>query len=164
MHVLMKDTDSFSYIFKNYSDTVYRIAVHNTDSLSDAEDITQEVFVKLLESTKTFRDSEHIKAWLIRVTLNKCHNYRRDKKRTVIAEIQPEDNISTNDSTLSVLDAVKKLPSNQRNAIYLHYYEGYTAKEIGKLLSVSTNTVLSWLKRSRSTLKLDLNERGDFNE
>ena len=163
MNVIMNGTDSFSYIFKNYCDTVYRIAIHNTDSVSDAEDITQEVFMKLLESSKTFRDSEHIKAWLIRVTLNKCHNLRRDSKHSVPtdADISVQD---ISDSNISVLEAVKKLPVNHRNAVYLHYYEGYTAKEIGKLLSVSTNTVLSWLKRSRKALKFDLDERGDFNE
>ncbi len=159
----MNGTDSFSYIFKNFSDTVYRIAIHNTDSVSDAEDITQEVFVKLLETSKTFRDNEHIKAWLIRVTLNKCRNLRRDGKRS-----SPTDTdlsvYEADDNSISVLDAVKKLPVNHRNAVYLHYYEGYTAKEIGKLLSVSTNTVLSWLRRSRKALKFDLDERGDFNE
>lgn len=164
MNVIMKGTDSFSYIFRNFSDTVYRIAVHNTESLADAEDITQEVFIKLLESGKTFRDTEHIKAWLIRVTLNKCHNYRRDQKHTVLTDSEPEESTVLDDGNLSVLEAVKKLPVNQRNAVYLHYYEGYTAKEIGKLLSVSTNTVLSWLKRSRSALKMDLDERGDTNE
>ncbi|MBQ3151223.1 MAG: RNA polymerase sigma factor [Clostridia bacterium] len=155
----MKGTDSLSYVFRNYSDTVYRIAVHNTDSAADAEDITQEVFLSLIKSAKTFRDSEHLKAWLIRVTLNKCHNYRRDKKHTVRTVEEPvADDVSDD---FSVLEAVKKLPVNQRNAVYLHYYEGYTAKEIGRLMSVSTNTVLSWLKRSRSALKLDLEERGD---
>ena len=159
MNVIMKGTDSLSYVFRNYSDTVYRIAVHNTDSAADAEDITQEVFLSLIKSAKTFRDSEHLKAWLIRVTLNKCHNNRRDKKHTVRTVEEPvADDVSDD---FSVLEAVKKLPVNQRNAVYLHYYEGYTAKEIGRLMSVSTNTVLSWLKRSRSALKLDLEERGD---
>lgn len=157
----MKGTDSFSYIFRSYSDTVYRIAVHNTDSVSDAEDITQEVFIKLLESGKTFRDAEHIKAWLIRVTLNQCHNLHRSKKHNSLTDAEPADSTVFDDSGISVLEAVKKLPVSQRNAVYLHYYEGYTAKEIGKLLSVSTNTVLSWLRRSRSALKIDLEERGE---
>jgi len=162
MNVIMKGTDSFSYIYKNYSDTVYRIAVHNTESLSDAEDITQEVFTSLLESAKIFRDSEHLRAWLIRVTLNKCHNLRRAGKRTVADDNIIEEIAFESDSE-SVLDAVKRLPVKHRNAVYLHYFEGYTAKEIGKIMSVSTNTVLSWLKRSRKALKFDL-EGGDTHE
>lgn len=162
MNVIMKGTDSFSYIYKNYSDMVYRIAIHNTESVADAEDITQEVFTSLLESAKIFRSDEHLKAWLIRVTLNKCRNLRRDSRRTV-ADDNVKEEIAFESDSESVLDAVKRLPVNHRNAVYLHYIEGYTAKEIGKIMSVSTNTVLSWLKRSRKALKFDL-EGGDTNE
>ena len=58
----------------------------------------------------------------------------------------------------SVLDAVKALPENYRNAIYLHYYEGYTTAEIGRMLKVPTNTVLSWLRRARAQLQTMLKE------
>ena len=149
MTVLSKGTDAFSHAFENYTDTVYRIAVHNCRSRSDAEDLTQEVFLKLLQSHKVFRDNEHLKAWLIRVTVNLCRNHNRNRKReTLAAEIEAP----THPQYESVLQAVQALPENQRNAIYLHYYEGYTAAEIGELLSAKTNTVLSWLRRGREAL------------
>ena len=57
-----------------------------------------------------------------------------------------------------VLDAIRTLPENYRNAIYLHYYEGYTAAEIGRMMAVPTNTVLSWLRRARAQLHTMLKE------
>lgn len=149
MTVLSMGKDAFSHAFENYTDTVYRVALHNCTSRTDAEDLTQEVFLKLLQSHKIFRDDEHLKAWLIRVTINLCRNHQRDRRReTLTAEI--ETPAPPQYGTL--LGAVQALPENQRNAIYLHYYEGYTAEEIGKILNAKQNTVLSWLRRGRETL------------
>ena len=58
----------------------------------------------------------------------------------------------------SVLDAVRTLPENYRNAVYLHYYEGYTAAEVGRMMGAPTNTVLSWLRRARAQLHTMLKE------
>lgn len=143
--------DAFSYAFNEYSDTVYRVAYHGTATAQDAEDVTQEVFVKLLEKTRSFKSPEHLKAWLIRVTINLCHNFYRSAKRFSALDenlAAPENNESE-----SVLSYVKALPENYRNAIYLHYYEGYTAEEIGDILGAKTNTVLSWLSRGRKALR-----------
>ena len=154
MTVFLGGKDAFSFAFTEYTDTVFRIAVHNTDCTADAEDITQEAFTKLLQSQKIFRDGEHIKAWLIRVTLNLCTDERRKKSRLSISdEPIPE---RTADIGGSVLEYVKALPENYRNAIYLHYYEGYTAKEIAKLLGSKESTVLSWLSRGRAALRNEM--------
>lgn len=151
MTVFTKGKDAFSYAFKEYTDTVYRIAVHNTSSADDAEDITQEVFTKLLEHTMPIRSEEHLKAWLIRVTINLCRDYyKKNSRLSVVSEPVSADEPVREDS---VLEAVKALPDNYRNVIYLHYYEGYTAKEIGKILGAKESTVLSWLSRGRSALK-----------
>ncbi|MCQ2485694.1 MAG: RNA polymerase sigma factor [Clostridia bacterium] len=151
MTVFTKGKDAFPYAFKEYTDTVYRIAVHNTSCIADAEDITQEVFTKLLEHTLPIRGEEHLKAWLIRVTINTCYDFH---KKNVRLEVVSEP-ISKSETTHedSVLEAVKSLQENYRNAIYLHYYEGYTAKEVGKILGAKENTVLSWLSRGREALK-----------
>ena len=151
--------DAFRLAFEQYTDTVYRVAVHNTTNTADAEDVTQEVFLRLYQNSKHFRDAEHMKAWLIRVTINLCRNrYRNSKRETLAAEIP----LPAQETAYSnVLDAVKALPENQRNAIYLHYYEGYTASEIANLLSSRTNTVLSWLRRARETLRETLGGSDD---
>ncbi|MBR5619521.1 MAG: RNA polymerase sigma factor [Clostridia bacterium] len=150
MTVLQHGGDAFRLAFETYTDTVYRVAVHNTRSVSDAEDVTQETFLRLLQCRKAFRDTEHLKAWLIRVTINLCKNHLRDTRREIPAEDVPAPLHAETDS---VLDAVRALPENERNAVYLHYYEGYTAAEIASILSSRTNTVLSWLRRGRETLR-----------
>ena len=150
MTVIQHGGDAFRLAFEQYTDTVYRVAVHNTRSKSDAEDITQETFLRLLQCRKAFRDTEHLKAWLIRVTINLCRNHLRDTAREVPTEDVPAPQDAQTDS---VLDAVRALPENQRNAIYLHYYEGYTASEIASILGSRTNTVLSHLRRGRETLR-----------
>ena len=154
MTVFIRGKDAFSFAFTQYTDTVYRVAVHNTRCKSDAEDITQEVFVKLLESSKKFKDGEHLKAWLIRVTINECRTLMRKYSRETEQSAEIAD-CAVYDGD-SVLEAVKALPENYRNAIYLHYDEGYTAKEIGKILDSKENTVLSWLSRGRAALRKEM--------
>ncbi len=142
---------AFSCACQDYMDTVFRVAVHNTRSQADAEDVTQEVFEALLTCGKRFADQEHLKAWLIRVTLNRCKNLRRAQKREG-GEL-PEGLYMPPPEPSSVLDEVRALPDHYRNAIYLHYFEGYTAAEIGKITGRSVGTVLSWLSRGRDALK-----------
>lgn len=154
MTVFIRGKDAFSFAFTQYTNTVYRVAVHNTRCKSDAEDVTQEVFVKLLESSKKFKDGEHLKAWLIRVTINECRTLMRKYSRETEQSAEIAD-CAVYDGD-SVLEAVKALPENYRNAIYLHYYEGYTAKEIGKILDSKENTVLSWLSRGRAALRKEM--------
>ena len=160
MTVFIKGKDAFSFAFKQFTDTVYRVAVHNTENFSDAEDITQEVFIKLLETNKVFRDSEHIKAWLIRVTINMCRDkMKKSGRETLVENVFP---YKSGEEKTDILEAVKALPENYRNTIYLHYYEGYTAKEIGKILDAKENTVLSWLSRGRDDLRKELD--GGFDD
>lgn len=160
MTVFVKGKDAFSFAFKQFTDTVYRIALHNTANFSDAEDVTQEVFIKLLESNKAFRDSEHLKAWLIRVTINLCRDkMKKSSRETLVENVLP---YNCGEEKTDVLEAVKALPEKYRNAVYLHYYEGYTAKEIGKILDAKENTVLSWLSRGRDALRKELD--GGFDD
>ncbi len=160
MTVFIRGKDAFSFAFKQFTDTVYRVALHNTANSSDAEDVTQEVFIKLLESDKAFRDGEHLKAWLIRVTVNLCRDKMKKASRETIAEnVFP---FASGEEKPDVLETVKSLPENYRNTIYLHYYEGYTAKEIGKILDTKENTVLSWLSRGREALRKELD--GGFDD
>ncbi|HAX84112.1 MAG TPA: RNA polymerase subunit sigma-70 [Ruminococcaceae bacterium] len=150
----MSGKDAFPYAFSQFTDTVYRVAVHNSARTADAEDITQSVFVKLLESEKAFRGTEHLKAWLIRVTINLCRDELRKNANIVLCEAPLPKNAAEKED--SVIEAVRALPENYRNAVYLHYYEGYSAKEIGKILDAKPNTVLSWLSRGRAMLKEEM--------
>ena len=139
----------FSYAFDHYTDTVYRVAVHNTRDAHDAEDVTQDVFEKLLLCRKPFQNEEHLKAWLIRGTLNLCKNLRRDRREVALTEDLP----APEGADGSVLDEVRRLPERYRNAIYLHYFEGYTAAEIAEMMGGTVNTALSRLRRGREELR-----------
>lgn len=154
MIFFMSGKDAFPYAFSQFTDTVYRVAVHNSARTADAEDITQSVFVKLLESEKAFRGTEHLKAWLIRVTINLCRDELRKNANIVLCEAPLPKNAAERED--SVIEAVRALPENYRNTVYLHYYEGYSAKEIGKILDAKPNTVLSWLSRGRAMLKKEM--------
>ena len=123
-----------------------------------AEDVVQDVFEKLLHYNGIFESEEHLKAWLLRVAINRCRDLTRaaHQKDTELDENLPAPDVLAEDG--SVLDAIRTLPENYRNAIYLHYYEGYTAAEIGRMMAVPTNTVLSWLRRARAQLHTMLKE------
>lgn len=148
--------DIFTLAVQRYSDTVYRAALHNCSCAADAEDVVQDVFEKLLNYHGSFESEEHLKAWLLRVAINRCRDLARaaHQKDTELDENLPAPEMED----CSVLDAVRALPENYRNAIYLHYYEGYTAAEIGRMLGAPTNTVLSWLRRARAQLHTMLKE------
>ena len=147
----------FALAVQRYSDTVFRAALHNCSCTADAEDVVQDVFEKLLQYKGHFESEEHLKAWLLRVAINRCHDLTRAacQKNTEL-----DENLPAPDSFAdgSVLDAVRALPEHFRNAVYLHYYEGYTAAEIGRMLGAPSNTVLSWLRRARAQLHTMLKE------
>ena len=139
----------FALAVQRYSDTVFRAAMHNCSCTADAEDVVQDVFEKLLCYNGRFESEEHLKAWLLRVT-GAARQKDTELDENLPAPEQMEDG--------SVLDAVRALPENYRNAVYLHYYEGYTAAEVGRMLGAPTNTVLSWLRRARAQLHTMLKE------
>jgi len=119
----------FTLAVQKYSDAVYRAAIHNSRCTADAEDVVQDVYEKLLHYNGTFESEEHLKAWLLRVAINRCRDLTRaaHQKDTELDENLPAPDAFEDGS---VLDAVRALPENYRNAIYLHYYEGYTAAEL----------------------------------
>lgn len=149
-------TDSFH----QYSDMVYRIALNSVRSISAAEDITQEVFLKLIEKHLTFGSMQHEKAWLIRVTMNYCKNYLKSgwfRKITELTEDIPY--ISGVEYTLEqkeLYNQLMKLKELERTIVYLYYYEEYTLAEIAKILEMNSNTVATKLRRAKEKLKLQM--------
>ena len=147
----MDRTSQAEETVRRYSDMVYRLAFARTGNTADAEDVYQEVFLRYLRSDPQFTSEEHRKAWLLRVTVNKCKNLYRAKRRT---EVPLTEAIPAPEAAEpSVLDEVRALPAPYRSTLYLHYFEGYTAAEIGRILGAKRNTVLSWLARGRQALR-----------
>lgn len=143
--------------FKNL---VYKLAYNNTCDLSVCDDIVQETFLALYNSGKAFEDKEQVKAWLIRVAINKSRNYTRSwwrAKRTDMLD-SAEFGEADRDSVISLRNALSKLKADYRNIIFLHYYEGYQVKEISAILGISVTSVTTKLHRARGILKEYLKE------
>lgn len=138
-----------------YSDMIRRICLLHLKNHADTEDVLQEVLLKYVLRSDVFENTEHEKAWFIRVTLNSCKDYLKSlfRHQTVPLDLLLEESPSISPEYLDVLEAVLSLQKNYRVVIYLHYYEGYTAKEIGKLLNKKENTIYSLLSRGREQLK-----------
>ncbi len=147
-----------------YSDMVYRIALNDCKSVEDAEDVMQNVFLKLYQCGKQFEDEEYRKRWLIRVTLNECHSLFRSPWKKMRQEWEPEilENrlIWQEPEQSGVFDAVMALTEKYRRVIYLYYYEGYQAREIAEILQIRETTVQTRLMRAREKLRKVLEQEG----
>lgn len=129
---------------------------------ADTEDIFQNVFLKYALCETVFENRAHEKAWIIRVTINECKDLLKSffRDRTVPIDELPEISAVAEEDNREVLEAVLSLPAKYREAVYLHYYEGYTAPEIGKILGKNANTVYTLLTRAREMLKSRLGGEG----
>ena len=147
---------------ERYGDMVYRIALLHMKNQSDAEDVFQDVFLRLVRYAETIEGEEHLKHWLIRVTVNCCKkqfasSYRR---RTVPMDREDRAELSY-EMPLgegSVWEMVGRLPESYRDVIHLFYYEQYSVREIGEILGVGDSTVTTRLSRARQQLKKRLKE------
>jgi RNA polymerase sigma-70 factor (ECF subfamily) len=137
---------------RQYSQTVAKTAFSYLKNTADAEDITQEVFLSLMNTQLEFESDAHLKAWLIRVAINKCKNHLKSgwfRSNNPIPEsltyLQKEQN--------ELLVAVLSLDAKYRLPIHLFYYEGYSIKEIAEILGERETTIGTRLARGRKKLK-----------
>lgn len=147
-------------IAHQYLDTVYRVALSSCKNPQDAEDIVQCTFLKLLESNREFQDEEHIRKWLIRVTINEANSLWRSfwrKKVISLEETLTEPEFSEPEYS-ELFQAVQKLSAKYQEVTYLYYYEGYSIKEIAKLLHISETAIQTRLMRAREKLRQQLKE------
>ncbi len=159
----MRSEEEANRAVDRYADLVRRLCMIHLKNHADTEDIFQTVFLKYVLSSVSFESEEHERAWFIRVTINACRDllrsvFRRrvtslDEVLELPAEVPPDLGY--------VLEAVLSLPQKYRQVIYLHYYEGYSAPQIGKLLGKNVNTVYTLLNRSRAMLRERLGGDGD---
>ena len=142
---------------ETYADLVRRICALHVKNRQDTEDIFQTVFLKYLLYSGTFQSAEHEKAWFVRVTVNACRDVLRSLFRRNTVPLETAEELSAgNSENREVLQAVLSLPAKYKDAIYLHYYEGYTAAEIAEILQKKENTVYTWLARGRELLRQQL--------
>ncbi|MCL1903399.1 MAG: RNA polymerase sigma factor [Oscillospiraceae bacterium] len=155
----------FSQCVRNHRTMVFRIAYSYTKNTHDADDITQDVFLKLYKTENQFAADENIKAWLIRVTVNQAKSliktawrvkrsdfsYSIENNTCIISsEMKGE---TPSDDRLDLQQYIEGLKPKYRTIIYLYYYEQYSVKEIADLLKIQTTTVTTQLSRARNQLK-----------
>jgi len=139
-----------------YADLLLRIGRTWLGSLDDAKDICQTVLIKLLEDPRDFPDEIQERAWVVRVAVNECRNWKKsawfrrrapldERLDLAVEDPEPEDG--------SLLALVQALPAMYREAIFLRYYEGYEVREIAALLGQSPALVSTHLKRGKEKLK-----------
>ena len=145
-----------------YADLVRRVCMIHLKNHADTEYIFQTVFLKYVTGTTEFESEEHEKAWFIRVTINACKDLLRSffRSRTVSLDDLLEQPDQVPEDHREVLEAVLALPDKYRDVVYLHYYEGYTAPEIGTILHKNPNTVYTLLTRARDELRKMLGGEG----
>lgn len=144
-----------SNAMKTYGDAVYRLALCRLQNAADAEDVYQDVFLRLLEQRAGNWDGERLKAWLLRTALNRCADLGRFRRRrgTLPLDEIPEMARPADEEAAELWDAVGRLPEKLRTAVHLFYGEGYESGEIGALLGVPAATVRSRLRRARAELR-----------
>lgn len=149
----------FVPLAQRYMDTIFRIAYSYLRSQADADDVTQDVLIQLYKTETAFESDDHLKHWLIRVTVNRCKNIFRSPWRKV-EDIADYENSLTFEAPehRELFDAVMALDKRYRLPVLLYYYEGYSQKEVAGLLSLPEETVRTRLFRARGKLKNTLSE------
>lgn len=149
---------------RQYAPAVYRLAYARTGNRADAEDVMQEVFLRMVKTRPVFDSEAHARAWLLRVASNCASDLFRLPWRR--REEPLEEDLSAPESPREggVTEAVLALPARYRVPIHLHYYEGYSVAEIAKIMGKSEGTVKSRLSRARDLLRKRLKEDGDLEE
>lgn len=158
----MRSEVEVNHAVEEYADMVRRVCFYHLKNQADTEDVFQNVFLKYMLHEKPFIDGEHEKAWLLRVAINSCKDYLKSffRRNMVPLEMISEMAAEVPEDHQEVLEAVLSLPDKYKDAVYLHYYEGYSAAEIGKILGKKENTVYSLLSRGRGILKEKLGGEG----
>ena len=146
-------------LLEMYSDMIFKLAYSRTGNVHDAEDITQEVFLKYIKSGKKFNDEEHRKAWLLKVAANTGKSLVTSAWARHRADIDEARDIGKcMEEKGEVFYAVAKLPEKYRTVVHLFYYEELSVEQISEITKTKTSTVKSQLHRARAMLKEMLKE------
>ena len=151
---VMYSQQTFTHVYDRNVDTVYRVCYSFMKNKSDAEDMTQEAFLRLLSTQMQFDNLRHEKAWLIVTASNLCKDSLKKWWRKT-ENIDDHTSLTGNDrmGQSEVMEALMSLKKDYKTAVYMYYYEGYTTAEIAEHLNCPEATVRSRLSRARKQLK-----------
>ncbi len=149
----MECSNRLDELVVKYENTLFRAALAILGDVQEAEDAVQDTFLRYLEKRPELRDGDHEKAWLLKVTANRCKSILRTRRRRPTVELLDIYPVPEEEGSRELMEAILTLPANQRSAVHLHYYEGYTSEEIGAILGQRPGTVRSHLSRAREALR-----------
>lgn len=159
----MRSEEEVSAAIEKYADTVYRICILHLKNTDDTEDIFQDVFLRYALYDGCFASSEHEKAWIIRVTVNRCRDLLKSffRKKSVSLEEFTDFGSVPKTEYPEVMEALMSLAPRYKDPLYLCYFEGYSAAEAAVILHRNVNTVYSLLKRGKEQMRKLLGEMYD---
>lgn len=166
------DINAFKRLFEKYQTSVFNLCYRFSKNRQEAEDLCQDVFLKIFKAAHTFRQQSHPSTWIYRITINLCLNHKRKKNRHTWLSLQdlaqgknsqehdieddsqitPIEQLELSEREKIVQQAIKALPKNQRIAFILQRYEHMSVKEIAEILGCSESSVQSRLSRARENL------------
>ena len=155
----MEDTEILlRNAMEHHGVVVYRLALCRMQSVQDAEDVYQEVFLRLLHQDAAAWDGEHLRAWLLRCTVNRCCDLHRFRLRRPVLALEelPELEADAGSAAAELWEAVARLPDKLRWVILLRYFSDYTLEETARALNLPRSTVHARQKKALELLKLDL--------
>lgn len=146
----------FPVVYEKYKNTVYSVVFNYVRNVDDANDILQDVFIKLLQNKTEYESDEHLKAWLIRVSINMSINLLKSQSRMTDEEIPEDIPVKDEPHDNFLQELVMKLPEKYRIPLHLFYYEDFSIKKIAVVLQIPESTVKIRLKRGREQLKITM--------
>lgn len=147
-------------LIEEHKDHLFAVAFNVCRTVADAEDVVQDAFIAYHTSSKDFEDEEHIKAWLLRVTVNKAVSVTRQlwRRKSVPLDDYMDTLAFEDPQAESLFAEVMRLPQKQRVAVHLFYYEDLSVREVAQVLKISEGAVKTRLSRGRKQLKRALKE------
>ncbi|MCK9303951.1 MAG: RNA polymerase sigma factor [Bacteroidales bacterium] len=167
--IISGNKDAYRELVEKYQRMVFRTAIGFLHSREDAEDITQDIFIKVYESLKSFKGKSEFSTWLYRITINTSINFaNRNKKNWLLQSIEnlfdksnneknPLELLETSERDHMVREAIDSLPDAQRTAFVLSKYEELPQKKIALIIGKSEGAVEQLLNRAKMNLQKKLN-------
>lgn len=150
---LARPTNDIEFVIHSYGNMLFRLCLIMLGNTNDAEDAVQEVVIKYLQKAPKFENTEHEKAWLIKVSTNQCKDILRFRSRNQMVDIDQIKECVKEESDSEIIDALMTLPEKYKIVLILYYVEGYSTKEIAGVIGKTASAVKMRLKKGRMLLK-----------
>ena len=163
MSIFNRKPNDIETVYEKYADILYRVALAHLAIDADAQDVVQDVFIKYMSSAPAFHDDAHERAWLLRVTVNRCHDVTRYLKVRESVPIEEAIGIASPEKgdISELLELLSRVPSKYKETLILHCLEGFSQQETAKILGISLSAVKMRILRGREILEKIRQEEKD---